>query len=263
MDLGFTGKRVLVTGASKGIGLATVKAFLAEGATVTAVSRRSTPELDATDATFLPADLSTPEGPQRMVETALAADPQLDVLVNNAGGGDIPDGILEDPFGGNDDIWQATLALNFYAAVRATRAALPALTEARGAVVNTSSTTALLPHTSPLPYCAAKAALNAFSRGLAEHVGPSGVRVNVVSPGSVRTPLMVGDNSIPSQMADAMGVDRAAFMEDFLQRTGTTTGQLIEPSEVARVILLLSSPTLPSAVGSHWALHAGSLKVPA
>ena len=128
MELNLAGKHVLVTGASKGIGLATVKAFLAEGATVTAVSRRSTPELDATGATFLSTDLSTFDGPAQMVETVLATEPRLDVLVNNAGGGDLQDGMLTDPFGGGNDIWEQTFALNLYAAVRATRAALPALT---------------------------------------------------------------------------------------------------------------------------------------
>lgn len=263
MDLDLAGKRVLVTGASKGIGLATVRMFLAEGASVTAVSRRSTPELDATAATFLSADLSAPDGPRRMVENVLAADPQLDVLVNNAGGGSIPDGMLADPFGGEDDDWDRTFALNLYAAVRITRAALPALTETRGAVVNVGSDSSLMPHTVPLSYATAKAALNAFSRGLAEKVGGSGVRINVVTPGSTRTPLLTGEDGVAAKMAAAMGVGHAAVLEEFPRQNGLVTGQLIDPSEIARVIVLLSSPALPSAVGSNWALHAGSLKMPA
>jgi NAD(P)-dependent dehydrogenase (short-subunit alcohol dehydrogenase family) len=263
MDLDLAGKRVLVTGASKGIGLATVKAFLAEGASVTAVSRRSTPELDATAATFVSADLSAPDGPRRMVENVLAADPQLDVLVNNAGGGTISDGVLADPFGGEDDDWDRAFALNFYAAVRVTRAALPALTETRGAVVNISSDSSLMPHVAPLSYSTAKAALNAFSRGLAEKVGGSGVRVNVVTPGATRTPLLTGEDGLVAKMAAAMGVDHATVLQGFLSQNSVVTGQLIDPAEIARVIVLLSSPTLPSAVGSNWTLHAGSLKMPA
>ncbi|GAB7039515.1 MULTISPECIES: SDR family NAD(P)-dependent oxidoreductase [Catenuloplanes] len=76
MDLQLAGKRVLVTGASKGLGLGLVRAFTDEGAKVVAVARRSTPELDATGATFVAADLTRPDGPRRAVETALEADPR-------------------------------------------------------------------------------------------------------------------------------------------------------------------------------------------
>ncbi|WP_448333209.1 SDR family NAD(P)-dependent oxidoreductase [Streptomyces sp. DSM 41534] len=173
-DPQFAGKRVLVTGASRGIGLAIVRAFQEEGASVTATARSITPELEATGAAFVPADLSTADGPQRMVEAVLAAHPRLDVLVNNAGGGVVPDEAFGDPLDGGDDVWAAGFALNFDAAVRTTRAALPSLTEARGAVVNISSDSARRPGAEPLPYTTAKAALNAFTRQLAERVASPG-----------------------------------------------------------------------------------------
>lgn len=88
MDLHLTGHRVLVTGASKGIGLEIVRAYLAEGAHVVAAARRSTPELDATDAEFVAADLAITHGPRDLVAAVLDRDPRLDILVNNAGGGD-------------------------------------------------------------------------------------------------------------------------------------------------------------------------------
>jgi hypothetical protein len=84
-----------VTGASKGIGLAIVRTFRAEGASVTATDRRSTPELEATGATFVPADLATADGPRHMIDVVLAANPRLDVLVNNAG----DDLMVEEAFG--------------------------------------------------------------------------------------------------------------------------------------------------------------------
>ncbi|MFD2029062.1 SDR family NAD(P)-dependent oxidoreductase [Promicromonospora aerolata] len=263
MDLDLAGKRVLVTGASRGIGLATVQAFLAEGASVTAVARRTTPELEATGATFLAADLATADGPLRMVEAALADDPRLDVLVNNAGGGTLPAEALSDPVGGDDDVWEQALALNLYGTVRTTRAALPALTTARGAVVNVGSDSALMPHRAPLPYSTAKAAINAFSRGLAEQVGGAGVRVNVVTPSATRTSLLTSEDGVTGQVAAAMGVSHAAVLDGFPEQNGMLTGRLIEPSEIARVIVLLCSPALPSAVGSNWALHGGSVKAPA
>lgn len=262
MDMQLSGKRVIVTGASKGIGLATVQAFLAEDATVVAVARRPTPELEATGATFVSADLSTAEGPRQMIETVLSADPRLDVLVNNAGGGALPDDALTDPFGGRDEVWETTFALNLYAAVRTTRAALPALTAARGAVVNVSSDSALLPQNAPLPYPAAKAALNTFSRGLADKVAAAGVRVNVVTPSATATPLLMGEDSLTAHLAAGIGVEHAEFLTQFPAQIGLATGRLIDPSEIARAIVLLASPAMPSAVGSNWAVHAGSVKTP-
>lgn len=257
------GKRVLVTGASRGIGLATVRAFLDEGAHVTAVARASTPELEATKARFIAADLATPDGPRQMIKDVPALEPRLDVLVNNAGGGTVTDDALADPLGGGEEAWEAMLALNLYAAVRATRAALPALARSRGAVVNVSSDAALMPHSAPLPYSTAKAALNAFSRGLAEQAAATGVRVNVITPSATRTSLITGADSITAKVAAANGVDHDTFLAAFPEQVGQLTGGLIDPAEIARAIVLLSSPALPSAVGSNWALHAGSLKTPA
>jgi NAD(P)-dependent dehydrogenase (short-subunit alcohol dehydrogenase family) len=261
MDLQLAGKRVLVTGASKGIGLATVRAFLAEGAEVVAVSRHETTELKETGATFVPADLSEPEGPRRMVEAVLAADPRLDVLVNNAGGGSVTAAVLADPFSGDDDAWAGVFALNLYAAVRTTRAALPALVQARGAIVNISSDAARRPIGIPLPYSAAKAALNVFSRGLAEKVAAEGVRINVVTPSGTRTNLTEGRDGYVAQVAAHLGADHDQLLAQIVGESGMLTGALIEPDEIARAVLLLASPTMPSAIGSNWTVDAGAVKV--
>jgi NAD(P)-dependent dehydrogenase (short-subunit alcohol dehydrogenase family) len=261
MDLQLTGKRVLVTGASKGIGLAIVRAFREEGAEVVASARRSTPELDATGAAFVPADLAAPDGPRRLVEAALAADPRLDVLVNNAGGGVLPDEAFGDVFNGDDGVWADAFALNLDAAVRATRAAMPALLAARGAVVSISSDSARRVASEPLHYAAAKAALERFSRGLAERVGPSGVRVNVVTPGGTRTPLVAGEDGFGARWAAHMGVDVGTFVATMPAQNGMLTGTLIDPTEIARAVLLLASPTMPSAMGQNWSVDAGATKV--
>ncbi|MFJ5987126.1 SDR family NAD(P)-dependent oxidoreductase [Lentzea sp. NPDC092896] len=260
MDLQLEGKRVLVTGASKGIGLAVVRAFVAEGASVVAAARRNTAELKETGAHFIPADLSTPDGPRELVEATLALDPRLDALVNNAGGGDVPDGMFEDPLSGDDDTWTNVFALNLGSAVRTTRAALPALIEAKGAVVNISSTSARDPHTAPLPYSSAKAALNAFTRGLAEAVGRAGVRVNAVTPGGTRTNIMLSPDGYLAGVAANMGIEHSALLAALPDQSGMLTGSLIDPDEIARAVVLLASPTMPSAVGSNWTVHAGSVK---
>ncbi|GGJ33855.1 SDR family NAD(P)-dependent oxidoreductase [Streptomyces brasiliensis] len=255
-------KRVLVTGASRGIGLAIVKAFRAEGAEVVAVSRKITSELEATGATFVAADLAEPDAPRRMVESVLDADPRLDVLVNNVGGGDPTPELLADPFGGTADDWAGVFALNLGAAVETTRAVLPALTRSRGAVVSISSQNARDPRRVPVSYSAAKAALNTFSRGLAELVAESGVRVNVVTPSSTRTPVWTGEDGLGVELAARMGLDRDALLARVPEFTDMVTGALIEPAEIARAVLLLASPTMPSAVGSNWVVDGGALKTP-
>lgn len=260
MDLQLTGKRVLVTGASKGIGLAIVRAFQEEGASVTATARTATPELQATGAAFVPADLATAEGPRRMVEAVLAADPRLDVLVNNAGGGAVTDEMFGDPLDGSDDIWAAVFALNLDAAVRTVRAALPSLTEARGAVVNISSDGARRPGPEPLAYTAAKAALNAFTRQLAERVASSGVRVNAVSPSATRTNLIMGKDGYIARVAEKAGIDHDTLVASLPKQAGMLTETLIDPSEIARAVLLLASPTMPSAIGANWLVDAGATK---
>jgi NAD(P)-dependent dehydrogenase (short-subunit alcohol dehydrogenase family) len=260
MDLQLAGKRVLVTGASRGMGLAIAEAFLAEGASVTATARRSSPELDATAADFVPADLATPNGPRELVEAARAIDPHLDVLVNNAGGGEMPPNGFADEFDGNDDDWTRAFALNLHAAVRTTRAALPALTAARGAVVNISSDVARRVSSDPLPYRAAKAALNAFSRGLAERVSTSGIRVNSVSPAATRTPLLTGPDTYAARVAAGLGINHDDLLAALPKQIGMLTEVLIEPDEIARVVLILASPTMPSVIGANWAVDAGSIK---
>ncbi|MEV7871067.1 SDR family NAD(P)-dependent oxidoreductase [Streptomyces sp. NPDC088124] len=262
MDLELDGKRVLVTGASKGIGLAIVRAFRAEGAEVVAVSRKTTAELEATGATFVSADLADPAAPRQMVETVLEMEPRLDVLVNNVGGGDTSGEVLSDPFGGGADAWAGVFALNLGAAVETTRAALPALTRSRGAVVNISSQNARDPRNAPLSYSAAKAALNAFSRGLAEQVAASGVRVNVVTPSGTRTPMLTAEDGFGADLAARRGIDQDALLAMVPQQAGMVTGTLIDPAEIARAVLLLASPTMASAVGSNWVVDGGALKTP-
>jgi NAD(P)-dependent dehydrogenase (short-subunit alcohol dehydrogenase family) len=261
MDLELTGKRVLVTGASKGLGLGIVRAFLGEGAEVVATARRSSPELEATAATFVAADLSEPDGPRRMVEAVLEAGPRLDVLVNNAGGGNLPDQAFGDVLDGDDDVWADVVGFNLLSVVRVTRAALPALIAARGAIVNISSDSARRPNAAPLPYAAAKAGLNSLSRGLAERLGPQGVRVNTVSPSGVRSYTNEGEDGYIARLAAHLGIEHATLLETLPGQGGMLTGRLAEPDEIARAVLLLASPTLPSAIGENWAVDAGAVKV--
>jgi NAD(P)-dependent dehydrogenase (short-subunit alcohol dehydrogenase family) len=134
MDLHLTDKIAVVTGASKGIGLSITKAFVAEGALVVA-GARSTGALEGLDrVTPVALDLGAPEGPARLVERALAAHGRVDVLVNNVGGVRLR---LEGFLGTSDAEFEWAMQMNFFAALRATRAALPPmLKQGKGAIVN-------------------------------------------------------------------------------------------------------------------------------
>ena len=130
---------------------------------------------------------------------------RLDILVNNVGA-------VDPRLGGflsvTDEEWLASLNLNLMAAVRTTRAALPALLKrGKGSIVTISSVNSFLPDPGIIDYTAAKAALTNFSKALSKEVGPQGIRMNTVSPGPVETPLWLGPQGVAATVAKATGVD--------------------------------------------------------
>lgn len=127
--------------------------------------------------------------------------------------------------------------------------------------MNISSNAAREPHHAPLPYSVAKAALNAFSRGLAEKMAESGVRINVVTPSATHTDLLAGADGYGSRLAAHLGLDHGTLVAALPKQSGMLTDTLIAPAEIARAVLLLASPTMPSALGSNWTVDAGALKV--
>ncbi|WP_166980166.1 SDR family oxidoreductase [Paramicrobacterium fandaimingii] len=259
MDLQLSGKTALVTGASKGMGLEVVRVLHEEGVRVVTASRTISPALAETGAVTLTGDLSLPDVPARIVTDALGVTGTLDILVNNVGGGDTGApgaGFLD--FG--DEAWSSTVDLNLYAAVRTTRAALPALLDSRGAVVNVSSDSARRPQTAPLPYGAAKAALNAVTKGLSEEFGPRGVRFNTVSPSSTRTALWEGKQSFGADLAQAMNVTQEELIAALPSQMGMLTNRFIEPREIATTIAYLVSPLADSVHGANWVVDAGVSK---
>ncbi|MGW2342828.1 SDR family NAD(P)-dependent oxidoreductase [Streptomyces sp. NPDC001661] len=258
MDLQLNGKTALVTGASRGIGLAVVRALAAEGVRVVAAARNPTPELAAAGAKAVAVDLSDPASAEHLVTEALAELGGLDILVNNVGGGD---GGLNGGFLGLTDAqWAQVLDLNFFAAVRVTRAALPALTAARGSVVNVSSMGARVPHSGPVAYTTAKAALTALGKALAEEFGPRGVRVNTVSPGPVRTDMWESPTGYGAELAAAMGVPHADLLAGLPGATGMLIERLVEPDEVAALVAYLGSPRAAATTGTDHLVDGGAVK---
>ena len=219
------GRRALVTGGTRGIGAAIAQRLLDSGAKVV-VTARSRGEALPAGATFVAGDVASASGVKAIAEGALGALGGLDILVNNAGGASgFPQGSASIP----DDEWQACFALNLFAAIRLTNALLPALRESKaGAIVNISSGAARIPIAAVAHYCAAKAALNSYSRTIALELAPSGVRVNVVSPGPVTTP---GNRTFH----DSMGAPPDLFAKD------VPLGRYGAPEDVAEVVALLVS----------------------
>ena len=176
----FAGKRVIVTGGSRGIGAAIVRRFLDGGATVVGTARSATDETPSS-ATFIPGDISTVAGVEAFVGAALGELGGADVVVNNAGAARAHlGGISTIP----DEEWGDALDLNYLSAVRVNHALLPALREAGAgsAIVNISSVAALTADSPLAHYGAAKAALNAYGKALAA----SSLRPGSASPRSCR-----------------------------------------------------------------------------
>ena len=181
---------VVVTGSSSGIGAAVARAFAAIGAGVVVNSARSVAEGTAVaaslpDAVYVQGDITEPQTAQGLVDAALDRWGRLDTLVNNAGTtAVIPHHDVE---AASVDVWRRIFEVNVFATWAMTVAALPALREAKGSVVNISSVAGLRPTGSSIPYAASKAALNHMTVLLAKVVGPD-VRVNAVAPGLIDTP---------------------------------------------------------------------------
>ncbi len=254
MDLGLDGRTAVVTGASRGIGLAITRGLAAHGARVIAGARRSSAELDQLakqgQVRVLEVDLADPGGPARLVALA---EQGPDILVNNVGGAPARTGGF---LSITDEDWQASLILNLMAAVRATRSALPAMLAAgRGSIVMVCSVNAELPDPAVLDYSAAKAALAGFCKALSKEVGPRGVRVNTVSPGPVATDLWLGEHGVAQTVSHATG----AKAEDVASQAahGSVTGRFSRPEEVADLVLMLASDRTANVTGSDFRIDGG------
>lgn len=260
MELALSHKTALVTGASRGIGLATARALAAEGVRVVGAARTITPELEAVASLSIAVDLSKPEGARRVVDTVLTETGGFDILVNNVGAGDADQLKLGGFLDADDAQWRNLLDLNLFSAVWTSRAALPSLIERHGAIINVSSINARVPSTGPVGYSEAKAALTAFSKRLAEEFGPQGVRVNTVSPGPVGTGLWRDPDGFGGKVAEIFGATHADFLAALPTTFGVTSGRLVEPEEVAALITLLASPATTSILGADLVIDGGTVK---
>ena len=260
MELGISGKTALVTGASRGIGLAITEALAAEGVRVVGAARTITPELKKAAAATVPVDLSTRDGAASVVERAIAEVGGIDFLVNNVGAGDADRLSLGGFLDTGDEQWQAIFDLNLFSAVWTTRAALPSMLDRRGAIVNLSSINARVPTGSPVGYAEAKAALTQLSKRLSEELAPRGVRVNTVSPGVVSSPLWTDPNGFGGKVADAFGVGHGDLLAGIPEQFGIASGRITTPEEVAALVAFLLSDRAGNIHGADYVIDGGTLK---
>jgi len=253
MDLRLSGKTAIVTGASRGIGLAVTRGLIGEGVRVIAAARGGADELREAGAIAVITDLTSTDGPAAVAEAAAREFGRLDILVNNVGA-------VRPRTGGFTSVtaqdWTATLAVNFHAAVHMTRLALPLLTAGSGgSIVTISSVNAALPDPLVIDYSAAKAALTSFCKALSKEAGPLGVRVNTVSPGPVATDLWLGGGGVAETIAGVAGGTPSAVAAAAV--ADTATGRFTEPGEVADLVLFLASPRAGNITGADFAIDGG------
>ena len=154
----------------------------------------------------------------------------------------------------------ASLELNFYAALRATRAAIADMVTRRsGTIVNVASVNAFFqPDGGVIDYGAAKAALVNLSKALSQELGPQGIRVTSVSPGPVATDLWLGEGGVADTVGTASGTGADAVREQ--ATAGMATGRFTTPREVATIVTVLASPRTANVTGANWVIDGGLVK---
>ncbi|KAM3965876.1 glucose 1-dehydrogenase-like [Aphomia sociella] len=249
----FTGKVVLVTGASSGIGAATAIKFASEGAKVAIVGRNERKLQDVSnqckergsEPLIIVADLSKDNDVKKVISTTVDSFGKLDVLVNNAGFALRANISAEHAM----DVFDSVIATNLRAAVYLTNLAAKHLIETKGNIVNVSSVASLkVLSEESFAYSTSKAGLDHFSRCVALELASKGVRCNVVNPGPVKTDII-----------DNAGLGEYAEMIWDMMMKSTTLNRISESEEVADLVLFLASDNAKGITGSSFVTDNGVL----
>jgi len=243
-----SGRKALVTGGDSGIGAAVAIAYAREGADV-AISYLPEEEEDAKrivalieeagrTAISIPGDIVDPAFCRDLVARAVDGLGGLDILVNNAGKQQFRETLDEV----SDEQFDETFKTNVYAMFWITKAALPHL-KPGSAIINTSSIQAYSPSEMLVDYATTKASINTFSKGLAQQLAPKGIRVNIVAPGPIWTPLQTAGGQ-PTEKLPSVGEQ-------------TPLGRWGQPAELAPAYVFLASNESSYVVGETLHVNGG------
>ena len=258
MDLGLADKACIVTGATRGIGLATARVLAGEGARVLLVARdeqqgaRVASQL-GDGCSFLSADVTVPADGDRIVAECAERFGAVDVLVNNAGTSSVRS--LEEL---SDEDWQTQWELHVMGPMRLMRAAGPRMAAAGGGrIVNVCSSAGKRPSLTNAAYAVTKAAQLSLSRVFADRYAADAVLVNAVAPGAVTSPLWTAQGGLADQAAAARGISHDEALA--AQAGKIPLGRLAEPDEVAAVIVFLCSARASTVTGAAWSADGGTV----
>ncbi len=233
MSISIKDKVAVITGGARGIGLSVAKCFLEAGAKTVIGDNNEHNLNEAVDALQdshgerirgIVADVSSEEDIKRMVGLALKEFDTVDILVNNAGISGM-NYVWDMPV----EEWDAVMSVNLRGAFLCTREATAAMIQrgTQGRIINIASINSIAPTTGIAHYCASKGGLLMFTRAAALELGPHGININAIGPGSTTTPLTEGFFSLPG------------LEESFLDRT--PLGRFGRPEDIAKVALFLAS----------------------
>jgi 3-oxoacyl-[acyl-carrier protein] reductase len=264
MDLGLAGRVCVITGGSRGIGLATARMLRAEGAKVLLVARDAGRLADAAEGldggdeeiATLPLDITIGDAGEQMLGAALEAFGGVDVLVNNAGAAKYRD-IFEVP----DKDWRAQYELNVMAPLRAMKAIAPVLAERGwGRIVNVCSTAAKRPTQTMPEYSVTKAAELSLSRLFADRYVKEGVLVNAITPGAVEAEMWLEPGGLLDQHVEKTGAaDRESALAGLA--AARPNGRFATAEEIAATIVFLCSERASYVAGAAWSVDAGTVQV--
>ena len=261
MDLHLSGKHVLITGGSKGIGLACAQAFLSEGARVSLVSRSETnlanarAQLDAYNKDCLrtyTADLTQASSAETALAAAITGLGPIDILVNSAGAAKRTPAAELTP-----QAWQDAMNAKFFSYINMINPVIQQMGQrGRGSVVNVIGNGGKVPSSIHLPGGAANAALMLATAGLANAYAAKGVRVNAINPGLTRTERLKEGMAADARL---QGIEAEEAMKRALAKI--PMGRMAEPEDIARVVLFLASDAASYVTGINMSMDGATTPI--